>query len=123
MSTFVERELGLPDVPRYVRFGFLKGLQRRVVRRDCPEAVNSPKQHRSRRNTLLTIVAGGVFSMLVYGKPPVTRAAQRDFVAGAPVRLDSSDIRAIRIRWEAGARSHWHSHGGWQILATEEGHG
>ena len=69
------------------------------------------------------IIAAGVFVILVYGQPPVTAAAQLDFVAGAPESLDSSDMRAIRIRWEAGARSHWHSHAGWQILATEEGRG
>src|SRR5262245_27424304 len=112
MSTFVKRPLSVPGAPKYARFGFLRVLQPRVVWSDCPEAVNSPERNRLRVNTLLTIAAGGVFVMLVCGQPPVSTAAQRDFVAGARVSLDSSDIRAIRIRWEAGAWSHWHSHAG-----------
>ncbi len=78
---------------------------------------------RSRVSLLLTIVASGVFVTFVFGQPPITRAAQRDFVGGAPTRPDSSDIRAFRLRFQAGARSHWHSHAGWQILAAEEGCG
>ena len=32
-------------------------------------------------------------------------------------------MRALRLRFEAGVRSNWHSHAGWQILAAEEGRG
>ena len=81
------------------------------------------KQDQSRLSVLLTIMASGMLLVLVFNQPRVTTAAQRDFVAGAPEMLDTSDIRALRIRWEAGARSNWHSHAGWQILAAEEGRG
>ena len=50
-------------------------------------------------------------------------AAQSNFVGGDPTRPDSSDIRAVRLRFEAGARSNWHSHGNWQIIMAEEGEG
>ena len=32
-------------------------------------------------------------------------------------------MRAVRLRFEAGVRSNWHAHAGWQILAAEEGRG
>jgi 4-carboxymuconolactone decarboxylase len=38
-------------------------------------------------------------------------------------RLDSSDVQVLRLRMEAGFRSGWHSHSGWQILMAEEGRG
>lgn len=50
-------------------------------------------------------------------------AAQTNFVGGAPTRPDASDIRAVRLRFEAGVRSNWHSHGNWQIIMAEEGQG
>lgn len=50
-------------------------------------------------------------------------AAQSNFVGGAPSRPDSSDIRALRLRFEAGVRSNWHSHSNWQIIMAEEGQG
>lgn len=50
-------------------------------------------------------------------------AAQSNFVGGDPSRPDSSDIRALRLRFEAGSRSNWHSHGNWQIIGAEEGKG
>lgn len=50
-------------------------------------------------------------------------AAQSNFVGGDPTRPDSSDMRAVRLRFEAGARSNWHSHGNWQIIMAEEGQG
>ncbi len=78
---------------------------------------------RSRVSVLLTIVALGVFVTFMFGQSPITAAAQSHFVGGEPSRPDSSDIRALRLRFEAGVRSNWHSHAGWQILAAEEGRG
>ena len=76
----------------------------------------------SRLHMLLAIVAAGLV-VIVFGQQPPTAAAQARFVGGEPSRPDSSDIRALRLRFEAGVRSNWHSHAGWQILAAEEGHG
>ena len=52
-----------------------------------------------------------------------TVAAQSNFVGGEPSRPDSSDIRTLRLRFEPGSRSNWHSHSNWQILMAEEGRG
>ncbi len=81
------------------------------------------EQVRSRVSVLLTIVALGVFVTFMFGQSPITAAGQSNFVGGEPSRPDSSDIRALRLRFEAGVRSNWHSHAGWQILAAEEGRG
>ena len=66
-------------------------------------------------------VAGCLY--LAAGSDGATAAAQSNFVGGDPTRPDSSDIRALRLRFEAGARSNWHSHATWQIIMAEEGRG
>ena len=81
------------------------------------------KQVRSRVPVLLAIMTLGVGAIFVSDPPPLAAAGQANFVGGTPSRPDSSDIRALRRRFEAGARSNWHSHAGWQILAAEEGRG
>ena len=50
-------------------------------------------------------------------------AAQSNFVGGTPTRPDASDIRALRLRFEPGARSNWHYHGNFQVIMAEEGRG
>ena len=66
-------------------------------------------------------VAGGLW--ILSGQDGATAAAQSNFVGGDPTRPDSSDIRAVRLRFEPGSRSNWHSHGNWQIIMAEEGLG
>lgn len=78
---------------------------------------------KSRGGVLLAIVTMAVGAMLAGGQSSVTAAAQSRFVGGDPSRPDSEDMRALRLRFEAGARSNWHSHAGWQIIAAEEGQG
>lgn len=79
-------------------------------------------EYRPRVSILLVIVSMGVAAMLLAGQSSIT-AAQSNFVGGDPTRPDSSDMRALRLRFEAGARSNWHSHAGWQIIAADEGRG
>ena len=81
------------------------------------------RQAQSRAGVLFAIVAAGVFAIFVFGQSETTAALQSNFVGGEPSRPDSSDMRALRLRFEAGVRSNWHSHAGWQILAAEEGRG
>ena len=81
------------------------------------------KQVRSRMSVLLAITALGIVAMLVGGQSSITAAAQSRFVGGDPTRPDSADMRALRLRFEAGARSNWHSHANFQIIMAEEGSG
>lgn len=81
------------------------------------------KRIQSRVSVLLAITAIGIFATFVGGQSATAAAAQSRFVGGDPTRPDSSDMRALRLRFEAGARSNWHSHAGWQIIAAEEGRG
>ena len=78
---------------------------------------------RTRLRLLLAGVAALVTVWVVLDAPTTTTAQQSNFVGGAPSRPDSSDIRALRLRFEAGSRSNWHSHSNWQILMAEEGRG
>ena len=80
------------------------------------------KQNRSRVRVFLAIATMAVVAMLAGEESQIT-AGQSRFVGGDPTRPDSADMRALRLRFEAGARSNWHSHAGWQIIAAEEGRG
>lgn len=42
---------------------------------------------------------------------------------GTVASLDAADVRAVRFRYEAGARSHWHTHDGSLVLVIEQGKG
>ena len=68
----------------------------------------------------LVLVAAGAWMV---GQGSTITAAQSNFVGGDPSRPDASDIRALRLRFEAGARSNWHSHGGFQVIMAEDGRG
>ena len=80
-------------------------------------------QHRTRIRLLLAVGTATILVWLVFGQPSNRTAAQSNFVGAPPSRPDSSDIRALRLRFEPGSRSNWHSHSNWQILMAEEGRG
>ena len=80
-------------------------------------------QIRTRIHLLLTAIATAALAWILLGQQSATTAAQSNFVGGAPSRPDSSDMRAVRLRFEPGSRSNWHSHSNWQILMAEEGRG
>ena len=42
---------------------------------------------------------------------------------GTVASLDASDVRGVRFRYEAGARSYWHVHDGGLVLLLEQGRG
>ena len=75
-----------------------------------------------RTGVLLGIVALGLVVSILFAQQPPAAAAQTNAATGR-TRLDASDMRALRLRFEPGARSSWHSHAGWQIIAAEEGRG
>ena len=80
-------------------------------------------QIRRRIHVMLAVVASVAVAWILLGQQSAMTAAQTNFVGGSPSRPDSSDMRAIRLRFEAGSRSNWHSHSNWQILMAEEGRG
>ena len=80
-------------------------------------------QVRTRVSVLLTVVTVAAVLLIMFGEQATGTAAQTNFVGGAPSRPDSSDIRALRLRFEPGSRSNWHSHSNWQLLMAEEGRG
>ncbi len=71
----------------------------------------------------LALLTASTVVWIVAGDESNVTAAQTNFVGGTPSRPDSSDIRAVRLRFEAGSRSNWHSHSNWQILMAEDGRG
>ena len=81
------------------------------------------EQVQSRTRVALAGATAIIFIWILVGQQSPTTAAQSNFVGGAPSRPDSSDIRALRLRFEPGSRSNWHSHGNWQIITAEEGRG
>ena len=83
-----------------------------MKRRDCT------------RFTLMLALVVCAASVWVMGTmSTAATAAQSNFVGGDPQRPDSSDIRALRLRFEPGSRSNWHSHGQYQVIMAEEGRG
>lgn len=77
----------------------------------------------SRLSLALALVTAAGFVWIISGASAPVTAAQSNFVGGDPTRPDASDIRALRLRFEPGSRSNWHSHSTWQILMAEEGRG
>lgn len=52
-----------------------------------------------------------------------SRSGLERVVTGEAVRLSHADVDLLRIRFEAGARTHWHTHEHAQIYLVEEGRG
>jgi quercetin dioxygenase-like cupin family protein len=49
--------------------------------------------------------------------------AQMPNFTGTVASLDASDVRGVRFRYDAGARSYWHVHDGSLVLLIEQGRG
>lgn len=47
----------------------------------------------------------------------------RRVVTGESTRMPTAEVDVLRIRFEAGARTHWHSHASPQLFLVEEGRG
>ena len=76
-----------------------------------------------RRNTLLPcalLAAALCVGAAGAGQLPQT---QRRVVTGDSTRLPTDDVALLRIRFEAGARTHWHVHANPQIYLVETGRG
>ena len=71
----------------------------------------------------LSLIAAVVFVWILVGDQSGTTAAQSIFTCPSPSVLNSDDVDMLRLRFEAGARSHWHSHSQDQLLLVEEARG
>ena len=72
----------------------------------------------------LSLAAAGAFVWILVGQQgEVTTAAQSNFMGGNPSRVDSEELRSIRLLFPAGSRSNWHTHSWGQLLMIEEGRG
>ena len=81
------------------------------------------RQRTFARLLVATVTLAAVVLLIFIGQDGSSSAAQSNFVGTPPSRPDSSDIRALRLRFEPGSRSNWHSHSNWQILMAEDGRG
>lgn len=78
----------------------------------------------SRIVAALALAAAGVAGAFLLSDPSTSEAAQQsNFVGGAPSIVDSEEVNTLRLRFEAGSRSNWHSHTDGQLLMIEEGLG
>lgn len=50
-------------------------------------------------------------------------AGQMPNFTGRVSSLDAADVRGVRFKYEAGARSYWHTHDGPLVLMIEQGRG
>ncbi len=93
-----------------------------------------PIHRHSRQRVLLALVGTGVAVMIAAGsgqqptpgQAPAAGGGRGNFGANFTGKItvgDSSDMRSSRIRFEAGARTNWHTHSTGQLLLVEEGHG
>ncbi len=87
--------------------------------------MNRSAQWRVRARLALAVMPAAVVfaSALAQQKPPAPPATQTANMTGGGGFVDSSDLRVSRIRFEAGARTHWHIHSAGQVIVAEEGRG
>jgi quercetin dioxygenase-like cupin family protein len=58
------------------------------------------------------------------GQTTATRpAGQMPNFTGVVANLDASDLRCVRFKYDAGARSYWHTHDGPLMILVEQGRG
>ena len=70
------------------------------------------------------VLGSALFAQLPQPAPaPAAASGQTPNMTGKGGFVDSADLRASRIRFEAGARTHWHTHSAGQVIVAEEGVG
>ena len=77
---------------------------------------------RARVVLVLTLAVSIGISAGLAGQAPQANAADDPRFTGVSTVLDAKDVSAARRRFEAGARSAWHSHDRGQLLWVETGH-
>ncbi len=66
----------------------------------------------------LTVLLGGP-----EGRTARAQAQQMPNFTGPVANMEAADVRGVRFRYEAGARSYWHVHEGSLVLLIEQGKG
>ena len=74
------------------------------------------------RLALATLPAAVVFAS-AFAQQPAAPPPQTANLTGGGGFVDSSDLRVCRLRFEPGARTHWHIHSAGQVIVAEEGRG
>jgi quercetin dioxygenase-like cupin family protein len=77
---------------------------------------------RARAALVVSLVALFLVSVRIAGQTPQPPPADDPRFTGVSTVLDAKDVSAARRRFEAGARSAWHSHDRGQLLWVESGH-
>ena len=90
-------------------------------------------QRHTRQRVLIGLVGAGITVMIAAGSgqqptpgAPPPGGGRGNFGANFTGKVtvgDSSNMRSSRIRFEAGARTNWHTHSTGQLLLVEEGRG
>jgi quercetin dioxygenase-like cupin family protein len=87
------------------------------------ELVNLRRYPRAWLATFLALIACA--GWYVQGQQPQQPAAgaARTVRTGNTANLDTKDVALVRIKWEPGSRTYWHSHDHASVLLVEEGRG
>jgi quercetin dioxygenase-like cupin family protein len=78
--------------------------------------------NRARAALALSLIALFIVSIRIAGQTPQATTPDDPRFTGVSTVLDAKDVSAARRRFEAGARSAWHSHDRGQLLWVESGH-
>lgn len=72
---------------------------------------------------VLALIAVGWIAAAAKNPPAQAPASTMANFTGGVRSVPSTDVRAARFQYDAGARSYWHSHEGVQLLLPEQGKG
>ena len=72
---------------------------------------------------LVSMIAAGTAQQPAQGRQGAAPGGANANFTGTAAFIDSADMRSSRIRFEAGARTRWHTHSAAQLLLVEDGKG
>ena len=67
------------------------------------------------------IVSAGLTTLALQAQTPASPQAGGVLITGTSAAMDGKDLSVARRRFEAGARTYWHSHDNGQLLYVESG--
>ncbi len=72
---------------------------------------------------LAIVLTGSLYAWSARNTANAQTPPQMPNFTGAVASVDAADVRSVRFRYEAGARSYWHVHDGNLVLLIEQGKG